>query len=305
MHDRGKHMLRIQLVGQTMIENDGERRGADELGGTKPRRLLQMLALEPGTPRSKDVLADQLWEGRPPGSWLATIESYVCVLRRRLGAGGGRQSALATTSSGYVIDPARAEVDVRRVRTLLASSDLSDVTTALDLLHSEILTEEPYAPWACAARESLGELVAEAGSRAAAQANHVGRHELAARLARAAVEHSYFSEPAWRELMLAQWQTRGSSEAIRTFERLRSGMLDELGLEPDPRTRALHRQILVGAVGGAPGQGLPSPDKDMAAPDEIDLLLRQLRRALARTPSARLSAPAMRDLGQLLLLGPR
>lgn len=292
-------MLRIQLVGQTAIENDGLRRGPDELGGIKPRRLLQMLALEPGTPRSKDVLAEQLWEGRPPNSWLATIESYVCVLRRRLGVGGGRTSALATTSSGYVLDPARAEVDVLRARTLLGSADLGDVTAALDLLHAEILTEEPYAPWACAARESLGGLVADAGSRAAAQANRAGRHELAARLARAAVEHSYFSEPAWRELMLAQWQSHGSSEAIRTFERLRAGMRTELGLEPGPGTRALHRQILLGGSDSGTGTGAGGAGD---SPDEIDLLLRQLRRALERTPSVRLSAPAVHELGQLLLL---
>lgn len=285
-------MLKINVVGQTVTENDGVRRGSRELGGIKPRQLLQMLALEPGTPRSKDVLADQLWEGRPPDSWLATIESYMCVLRRRLGVERGRGSALATTSSGYVLDPEQVEVDLVRIRSLLASPELGDIITAVDLLDRELLIEEPYAPWACSAREALGELVADAGTRAARQANQLGQHDVAARLARTAVSHSYYSEPAWRELMQALWQSHGRSEAVRAFEQLRLGMRTELGLEPGTATHALYLEIL---HAGSSGAGTTT------CAEEIDMLLHQLRRALKHTPSARLSGPTVQELGQLLL----
>ncbi len=282
-------MLRINLVGPTVIENDGVRRDGRDLGGIKQRQLLQMLALVPGSPLSKDVLADQLWEGRPPETWLATIESYMCVLRRRLGVTHGRGSALATTSSGYVLDPVQVDVDLVRIRTLLLSGGLAEVTAAVDLLDHELLIEEPYASWACSARESLGELVADAGTCAARQANELGQHDLAVRIARAAVHHSYYSEPAWRELIRALWLSRGSSDAVRAFEQLSRGMRTELALEPGPATQALYLEILRAGT------------ETNTRADEIDMLLHQLRRVLERTPSIRISGPTVHELGQLLL----
>ena len=280
----GNEMLEVRLVGATTVEHDGTRHAAHELGGVKPRQLLQMLALEPGVPRTKDALAEQLWEGRPPGSWLATVESYVCVLRRRLGVGRGRGSVLATSSSGYVLDPDRVEVDVVGIRQQLAG-DPERVATAMERLRGDLLPEEPYAPWACAAREQLWDTVTDAGCRAARAANADGRHELAVRIARVAVEHSYYSEPAWRELIRALWLARGPSEAVHAYERLREGLRTDLGLEPGPETQALHHEILRSGTGA----------------EEIGLLVEQLGRALERTPSMRLSASTAAQLGQLLL----
>ena len=123
-----------------------------------------MLALDLGTPIAKDLLAERLWDGRPPTSYIATVESYVCSLRRRLGLVGGRRGPLATTHHGYLLDPEHVRVDVTSVRSLLAG-DVADVTLALDLMSGELLADEPYAAWASAARESFDELLAGACTR--------------------------------------------------------------------------------------------------------------------------------------------
>ena len=81
-------MIDIKLFGPTVISGAGTRLVASDLGGSKPRQLLEMLALDLGTPIAKDLLAERLWDGRPPASYIATVESYVCSLRRRLGLVG-------------------------------------------------------------------------------------------------------------------------------------------------------------------------------------------------------------------------
>jgi DNA-binding SARP family transcriptional activator len=98
-------MIDIRLFGPTVISGAGTRLVGSDLGGSKPRQLLEMLALDLGTPIPKDLLAERLWDGRPPASYIATVESYVCSLRRRLGLVGGRRGPLATTHHGYLLDP--------------------------------------------------------------------------------------------------------------------------------------------------------------------------------------------------------
>ena len=81
-------MIDIKLFGPTVISGAGSRLVGSDLGGSKPRQLLEMLALDLGAPVAKDLLAERLWDGRPPASYIATVESYVCSLRRRLGLVG-------------------------------------------------------------------------------------------------------------------------------------------------------------------------------------------------------------------------
>src|SRR3954453_9488463 len=98
--------LRIKLFGPTtVLLTDGT--AVTDLGGIKPRQVLEMLALSVGTPVTKDRLGDQLWDGNPPRPYIATLESYVSLLRRRMGVGRGRNSALATTTNGYVLGVAQ------------------------------------------------------------------------------------------------------------------------------------------------------------------------------------------------------
>jgi hypothetical protein len=89
------------------------------LGGVKPRQLLEMLATELGNPLSKDLLAERLWEGKPPATYIATIESYVCVLRsQHAHLGRAADGRPGHTTSGYLLDPEQVCVDLVQVRGL-------------------------------------------------------------------------------------------------------------------------------------------------------------------------------------------
>src|SRR4051812_39117555 len=281
-------MIEITVFGPTVVAGNGVRMTARDLGGGKPRQVLEMLAMNLGTPLAKDLLAEKLWAGRPPASYIATVESYVCALRRRLGMVGGRRGPLATSPHGYFLDPEHVRVDAVRVREQLTGDDTA-VLSALDLVRGTLLADEPYAEWATDARDEFDDLLAASCQRAAAAANARGDFDRAARLAREASGHSYLSEPAVRELMRALDGSGARATALQVFDRLRAGMVEDLGLEPGAETQALYLSILRGS------------HAETAGAEEVSTLLGLLHRALQSDPGALIGLPATREVGQLLL----
>jgi DNA-binding SARP family transcriptional activator len=289
--ERDRHVIDVKVFGPTVISGAGVRLVASDLGGNKPRQLLEMLALDLGTPIAKDLLAERLWDGRPPASYIANVESYVGSLRRRLGLVGGRRGPLATTHHGYLLDPEHVRVDVASVRTLLGG-DLADVTLGLDLMSGKLLADEPYAAWASAARDSFDELLSVACTRAAQAANERNDSALAVRLATEATRRSYCAEPPVRELMIGLNANGERPQALQAYQTLRAAMLDELGLEPGSDTQELYLSIL---------RGNPAEQARPTDRDEVRTLLELLSRALEDDSAMFSGMPAMAEVGQLLL----
>ncbi len=256
-------MMRIALLGATTVWGPVARVDARELGGAKPRQLLQMLALELGTAVPKERLAERLWDGRPPASYISTLESYVCLLRRRLSAAGMQRTALVTTGCGYRLDPAQVSVDAVEVRGMLAAAGAGatgpglarSVARALDLVTGDLLADEPYAAWATEERERFSAVLSDAALAGARHANRQRCGDLALRLSRAAVRHRFASEAATQELVRALWRAGYRTEALQTYAGLRETLLDEFGLEPGPASRRLYLAVLRSGSSPAPMEG--------------------------------------------------
>jgi DNA-binding SARP family transcriptional activator len=295
-------MIEVKLFGSTVVLVDGVPLAPAELGGVKPRQILEMLAVDIGTPVSKDRLADRLWEDQPPASYVATLESYVCVLRRRLGAGRGKASPITTTRNGYLLDPVRTRVDLAEFRTLMtaAADGAPEAATthaeqALGLMSGELLADEPYVTWAGREREKLSELVAAGCTRAAQVANADGESARAVRFARTAADQGFSTEAAWQELIRALWSSGRRAEGLRAYADLRAGMLDELGIEPGPASQGLYMTVLRGSSGhGASHER-----------HEVRTLLRLLRQALEAGPGMDVATePGLSEVARLLLRHP-
>lgn len=229
-------MIEITLLGHTSVQG-AVRLTAADMGGVKPRQLLSLLALDLGRPVPKDVLADRLWDGRPPSGCVTTLESYVCLLRRKLHT-AGRHGAIATSHGGYLMDPEHARVDLDAVMRLL-TGDLASVLAGLDRVQGDLLADEPYPTWAEEARTAFADTLATACTRTAQDANREGRHACAVRLAREATRRATFSEPALRELMRALVGVGDRTAALHAYEDMRARLAGELGLDLDAETRAL------------------------------------------------------------------
>ncbi len=269
-------MIEITMFGATSVRAcPTEQRGVG-LAGVKPRRVLQILAAELGRPVTKDVLAEGLWDGRPPASYVASVESYVCVLRRSLSAMVG-QSPLVTTHGAYLLDPELVRVDLVEARTLLTSLERASgerlvrgAEQVLERMQGDLLADEPFAEWARQIRRRFDDLLETVLTRAAEAATSAGQGARAVRLARTAAEHGPLSEPASRALMTAYRAVGSRPQALRVYADLRALMVEELGSEPSASTQALYLSLLEDECPGRSGG-----DRR-----EVRTLVRLLRQAL-------------------------
>src|SRR5918994_7681902 len=106
----------VRLLGPVEVAADGR---TVPLGGPKPRAVLAMLALDPGTTVSTDRLIEGLWGEEPPATAAKTLQVYVSRLRRALTANGDGTD-IVTRARGYELRLAPDDIDACRFERLLA-----------------------------------------------------------------------------------------------------------------------------------------------------------------------------------------
>jgi DNA-binding SARP family transcriptional activator len=277
--------IQVKLFGTTtVVLPDGS--VVTDLGGIKPRQVLELLAIAPGTPVSKDRLVEHLWGDNPPRTHTATLESYISLLRRRMGCSRGRQSALSTTSNGYLLDRSQVDVDVDEFRRLAQpdvgatpATALAGAKVALSLVTGELLASEPGVDWAAEERSHFHDEYLQALNRAARHALDAGAPHTAVEIARQAIDCDVMSETSWQLLIRALAGTGDRSEALRAYLELRRTLADELGTEPSPASRSLYLELLA--------QDWHQPANQSVA--DVRTLLELLRDALDGFPDIDLS----------------
>lgn len=106
--------MEFGILGPLLVRDDS---GTRIVHAGKQRILLASLLVQPEQTVPLDVLADAIWDGRPPVSYVATMRNYVMRLRRSLGSAGYRVN---TGLGGYRIALNRHEFDVLRFAGLRA-----------------------------------------------------------------------------------------------------------------------------------------------------------------------------------------
>ena len=106
--------MEFGILGPLLVRDDA---GSRFVHAGKQRILLASLLLRPEQTVALDTLADAVWDGRPPVSYVATMRNYVMRLRRSLGSAGYR---VKTSFGGYRIALEREEFDVLRFAGLRA-----------------------------------------------------------------------------------------------------------------------------------------------------------------------------------------
>ncbi|MEO6201513.1 MAG: winged helix-turn-helix domain-containing protein, partial [Cryobacterium sp.] len=155
LSEAGPARMTVQIIGGLRILRGTTVLDARQLGGCKPRQILEILLLHVGTPVSKDRLIELLWGGCPPAEARPSLESYVSVLRRNLQPGAGKEGPLRTSTGGYVIDRDIVDVDLDQFDRLYRAAQLASpseayplLLQALDLAVGPLLGDELLAAWA-------------------------------------------------------------------------------------------------------------------------------------------------------------
>jgi len=187
-----------------------------ELGPTKQRAVLAMLALEANQVVSADRLMDGLWEERLPASAAKMVQHYIWQLRRALR--NGADAEIATRGRGYELRIDDARVDARRFRTLLTAAaggeQNGELATALELWRGQPLEDVAGEPFAAVEIRRLEALRLDALERAAERELAEGRPREALARVDELLAADRLRERAHALGMLALYRAGRQSEAL-------------------------------------------------------------------------------------------
>ncbi|ROR72832.1 BTAD domain-containing putative transcriptional regulator [Bogoriella caseilytica] len=239
--------VEIRVLGPLEIDVDGQPR---PISGRVRRAILGVLALHPGEVLEISRLVDMIWQDHPPATAVNTLRVHLSQLRRSLGADG----LVESVGAGYRLNVARDAVDAFRfeslIRTGRAALSGGNPEAARDALASamDLWRGEPLVGIACPAAEEevewLRVLHGEAlVDLAEAELRVAGANPDLPTLQRLAVERP-FDERVWSLVMLAHYWAGNQADALEAYQQAAHSLREELGLDPGPRMRELHSQIL-------------------------------------------------------------
>jgi DNA-binding SARP family transcriptional activator len=247
-----RRSLVIRVFGPLAIEDGGRTLGPGDLGGARPKQVLEILLAARGHHVATDRLADLLWPKQQPQNTAGSLQTFVSALRHHLTLDRERARELVVTEAqAYRFATDMVDFDLDHFDGLVERSAgeptrmaRHSLEKALALVRGELLEDETYAVWAQDLRSTYHGRVLGARLGAADAALAELDYADAMTHAAAAAALDRFSEPAQQTAMLALYALGRQHEAIQVYLRFRTLIDGELGLEPTAQTRALHTAIL-------------------------------------------------------------
>src|SRR5262249_20194067 len=242
----------VRLFGPLSIEADSRRLGPADLGGTRPKQVLEILLAARGHRVTTDRLTELVWGDERPQDAVGSLQTFVSNLRRHLDPDREWARALVVTEpEAYRFATELIALDLDRFDELLERSAGEPTTKArrsleeaLALVRGDVLEDEPYSTWAADLRGTYQGRILGAHLEAAEAA--LAELDFAAALAHseAAAALDRFSERARRLAILALYALGRQHDALARYRAFRALLDQELGLEPTPETRAVEGAIL-------------------------------------------------------------
>jgi DNA-binding SARP family transcriptional activator/WD40 repeat protein len=248
--------MRFLVLGP--LEVIGENGEPLPISGAKERRILAHLIARAGHVVPVDDLIEEVWGEEPPRTAEKTLGSYVSRLRLALDPGRSRDASshvITARSGGYLLAVEPREVDALRfqqlaedARRLLEAGRTTDAGSALEealeLWRGSAYQEYRYTGFGTSEGERLEEL------RRSAMEDRIDTRladgDAAALIAdlEAMVREEPLRERRWGQLLFALYRAGRQGEALQAFTRVRTVLVDELGVEPGPELQRLQAAIL-------------------------------------------------------------
>ncbi|WP_405063911.1 AfsR/SARP family transcriptional regulator [Kribbella sp. NBC_01505] len=231
------------------LEVDGPDGTQIDVGGGKPATVLALLLLHRNAWVSTEQLIEAVWSGRDvPASAQNNLKTYVWQLRRTL-----PDDRIESRPGAYRVRVLSGELDADaasalgdQARALLARGSAAEAVTvvqrALDLWRGrpyDGLTDD-----AASAVDRLTELHRTLREDLADAHLALGRPSEAIAVLRVLTDEEPLRELAWARLMAAYRLVGRRHDALAAYQRARTALVRDLGIEPGAELTALHLEIL-------------------------------------------------------------
>lgn len=246
--------MEFRLLGPLEVRDQAE---AIVLGPPRIRAVCGLLLARPGALVAIERFVDELWPTHPPANARALVRDYVSRLRSALRSGPSGAERVLTRKPGYLLRIEDQERDVDRFERLVADArtarQAGEPRRAADLFRraGDLWRGEPFADVPPTAT-----IVATATwlteQRLAAQEEWFDAALAAGQVVEVLTELTEFvsahpsRERPVGQLMVALYRSGRQSEALGLYQRIRTTLVDELGIDPSDELRRLHQRILNG-----------------------------------------------------------
>jgi TolB-like protein len=236
--------LHIALLGG--LEIAGSEMTARASLTRKARALVAYLALRGGRGQSREKLAELLWGDSAEEQARANLRQALSSIRKALNGDGAVH--LVTDGDQISLAGANIDLDVAEFELLVAEATPTALKRAAalykgDLLDGFSLKEDSFEGWVRAERERLRHLACDALTKLIAHCDEVDDTERCVETAARLLTLDPLREAAHRILMRAYVAQGRHASALKQFEACRDSLRRELGVEPEPETVALYREL--------------------------------------------------------------
>ncbi len=218
------------------------------------RAILSLLAMRADRPVPVGEVARALWNDQLPKSSRKSVQVLVYRTRRRIerAVHAEMPALIDTEGESYRLRVSADRVDVLRFESLIATAratvdqhaTLDALDEALGLWRGDPVPDLDDIDVGDAVRARLGEMRLGAQEDRFEVLLGLGRHaEVIAEVESALAAHP-LRERRWAQLMTALYRSGRQADALRAYQRIRSTLIEELGIEPGPDLRRLEASII-------------------------------------------------------------
>ncbi len=247
-----------RVLGQLAVRS-GDTVGC--LTAPKPRKVLALLLVRANLVVPIETLSRELWGDDPPASAQTTLQTYVLQVRRMLartlglGSEEVARDILVTAADGYMFRVKQNELDLHEYQRLTAQGRAALaqpddalgsrlLAEALSLWQDAALVDVRLGPVLAAEVRQLEESrLATCQLRFDAELRLDRHHSVLCELSSLAAQHP-LHEDLQAQYMVALYRAGRRTDALSAFHRLRTTLLEDVGLEPSRRIHSLQRAIL-------------------------------------------------------------
>ena len=235
-------LVEFGVLGPVSVWSDGH---PISVGGPRQRCVLGALLVHLGHEVTVDQLIGYLWSDDPPRTARSVIQVQVSHLRQVL------TTSITTTSGGYLLEVDPDSVDLHRFRRLRGEAAGSSPEAAVDML-DRALSCWRGVPLSGVGSEHLTYTVVTplleerwaAVTDWASNALYLERYgDVVARLT-PLIRENPFGERLHHLLITALWRDNERARALAVYEEFRTGLAEELGVDPGVELVSLHTRIL-------------------------------------------------------------
>ncbi len=247
--------LRISVLGRFGVAARGRRLAVENWERKQALTLLKYLVAQLGHPVHREALIEYLWPDVDEGQGRERLKVTVYFLRRQLRAAGLPGDVVQTAGKTYVLDDETVWVDAEAFQRLVAEGSrlqreqrwveaLNVYEEAQHLYRGDYMAEDLYVDWCAAERERLREIYLEVLAGMVDCHAERGHYAEAVQVCRTALVRDPCRESFHRALMEHLVHLGRADWALAQYHSCRRILDRELGVEPMPETRRLHRRIL-------------------------------------------------------------